>query len=50
MDGAGMTPTTSDIRGLANLEDQSYLIIKGLEIRNYQASNASSTPAGIYDW
>lgn len=47
LDGAGLTPPTSEIRGLINIEDQSYVTIRGLEIRNYQTADASSTPAGV---
>jgi hypothetical protein len=47
LDGDGLIAPASDIRGLINIEDQSYVIIKGLEFRNYQTANASSTPAGI---
>lgn len=48
LDGTGMIVPGSDIRGLINIEDQSYVTIKGLELRNYQTTKASSTPAGIY--
>jgi hypothetical protein len=48
LDGSGLAPPASDIRGLINIEDQSYVTIRGLEIRNYHTSNASSTPAGIW--
>ncbi len=48
LDGSGLTPPTSEIRGLINIENQSYVTVRGLEIRNYQTANASSTPAGIW--
>jgi hypothetical protein len=47
LDGTGLTPPASDIRGLINIADESYVTIRGLEIRNYQTANASATPAGI---
>ncbi len=48
LDGGGLTPPTTDIRGLINIEGESYVTVKGLEIRNYQTANADATPSGIW--
>jgi len=48
VDGTGLTPSTSDVQGLFNLVNQSYVTIQGFEIRNYTTSNANATPAGIW--
>jgi hypothetical protein len=48
LDGTGLTPSTTDIEGLINIEDESYVTVRGLEIRNYQATNAAATPTGIW--
>jgi hypothetical protein len=48
MDGTGLAPSTSGPQGLINITNQSYISIQGLEIRNYQTSSASATPAGIW--
>ena len=48
IDGTGLVPSTSGIQGLINIVNQSYISIQGLEIRNYQTSSASATPAGIW--
>jgi len=48
VDGTGLVPPTSGIQGLINIVNQSYISIQGLEIRNYQTSSASGTPAGIW--
>ena len=48
VDGTGLTPSTSDVQGLFNIEDESYVTIQGFEIRNYQTSSSSATPAGIW--
>ncbi|MBV8549782.1 MAG: right-handed parallel beta-helix repeat-containing protein [Acidobacteriaceae bacterium] len=48
VDGTGLTPTSSDVQGLFNIVDKSYVTIQGFEIRNFQTSSSSSTPAGIW--
>jgi hypothetical protein len=48
LDGAGLTPPADNIRGLINIENQSYVTVRGLEIRNYQTTNAAATPSGIW--
>jgi hypothetical protein len=48
IDGTGLVPSTSGTQGLINIANQSYISIQGLEIRNYQTSSASATPAGIW--
>ena len=48
VDGTGLTPSSSGTQGLFNIANQSYITIQGFEIRNYQTSSASSTPAGIW--
>jgi len=48
VDGTGLLPPTSGTQGLINIVNQSYISIQGLEIRNYQTSSASGTPAGIW--
>jgi hypothetical protein len=46
IDGTGLTP--SGIQGLINITNQSYLTIRGFEIRNYTTDDASVTPTGIW--
>ena len=48
LDGTGLTPPADNIRGLINIENQSYVIVRGLEIRNYQTTNAAAAPTGIW--
>ena len=48
IDGTGLAPSTSGVQGLINITNQSYISIQGFEIRNYQTSSASATPAGIW--
>ena len=48
VDGTGLVSPTSGTQGLINIVNQSYISIQGLEIRNYQTSSASGTPAGIW--
>ena len=48
VDGTGLTPSTAGTQGLFNIANQSYITIQGFEIRNYQTSSASATPAGIW--
>jgi hypothetical protein len=46
VDGTGLSP--SGVQGLINIIDQSYLTIKGFEIRNYSTSSSAVTPSGIW--
>jgi hypothetical protein len=48
LDGAGLTPPADNIRGLINIENESYVTVRGLELRNYQTTNAAATPSGIW--
>lgn len=48
IDGTGLVPSTSSPQGLINIINQSYISIREFEIRNYQTSSASVTPAGIW--
>lgn len=48
IDGTGLVPSTSSPQGLINIVNQSYISIQGFEIRNYQTSSSSATPAGIW--
>jgi hypothetical protein len=48
IDGTGLIPSTSGTQGLINIVNQSYISIEGFEIRNYQTSSASATPAGVW--
>ena len=48
VDGTGLSPSTSDVQGLFNIVNGSYIIIQGFEIRNYTTSNANAIPAGIW--
>ena len=48
LDGTGLVPSTSGAQGLINIANQSYISFQGFEIRNYQTSSASATPAGIW--
>jgi hypothetical protein len=48
IDGTGLVPSTSGTQGLINIANQSYVSIQGFEIRNYQTSSASASPAGIW--
>lgn len=48
IDGTGLVPSTSGPQGLINIINQSYIYIQGFEMRNYQTSSASATPAGIW--
>ena len=48
VDGTGLVPSTSGQQGLINITNQSYISIQGFEIRNFQTSSASATPAGIW--
>jgi Right handed beta helix region len=46
IDGTGLGVTGT--QGLINIVNQSYIAVKGFEIRNYTTSKASLTPAGIW--
>ena len=46
--GTGLILSTSSTQGLINIVNQSYISLEGFEIRNYQTSSASATPAGIW--
>src|SRR5213076_1655462 len=48
VDGTGLVPSTSGAQGLINIANQSYISFQGFEIRSYQTSSASATPAGIW--
>ncbi|MBV8551130.1 MAG: DUF1565 domain-containing protein [Acidobacteriaceae bacterium] len=44
----GTRLAASGIQGLFNIVDQSFITIRGFEVRNYQTSNSSVTPTGIW--
>jgi hypothetical protein len=46
IDGTGLSVTGT--QGLINIVNQSYITVKGFEIRNYTTSKATLTPAGIW--
>src|SRR5579864_2246398 len=46
IDGTGLS--ASGTQGLINIVDQSYITIKGFEIRNFTTSSSGPTPAGIW--
>jgi hypothetical protein len=46
IDGTGLA--VSNIQGLINIKNQSYITINGFEIRNYTTSSSGPTPAGIW--
>jgi len=48
VDGTALACCDGNVKGLFNIVNQSYVIISGLEIRNYSTSSSSSTPAGIW--
>jgi hypothetical protein len=48
VDGTGLLPPSSGTQGLFNITNQGYITIQGFEIRNYQTSNSSAIPAGIW--
>jgi hypothetical protein len=48
VDGTGLAVPSSGTQGLFNIANQSYITIQGFEIRNYQTSSSSATPAGIW--
>lgn len=47
VDGTGLSIPGGQY-GLINIQSQSYIIIQGLEIRNYKTNSAKSVPIGIY--
>jgi len=55
IDGSGVTCCTSNpassgnqTQGLINIVNQSYIIVRGFEIRDFTTSNAADTPAGVW--
>ncbi len=46
--GAGLTVPSNVMRGLWNLNNVSYVTVRGFEVGNYTTSSTSSTPVGIY--
>jgi hypothetical protein len=46
IEGTGLTVTST--QGLINIINQSYVTVRGFEIRNYTTSSATRTPAGIW--
>jgi hypothetical protein len=46
IDGTGLTPAGT--QGLVNIVNQSYITVRGFEIRNYTTAKAAVTPAGIW--
>lgn len=46
IDGTGLS--VSGTQGLINIVNQSYITVRGFEIRNYTTKSASPTPAGIW--
>jgi len=46
IDGTGLS--ASGIQGLINIIDQSYITIRGFEIRNYTTSSTNATPSGVW--
>jgi hypothetical protein len=47
LDGAKLQVSGDSQNGLINIQDQSYITIEGLELRNYASSDVHRTPAGI---
>jgi len=47
IDGTGLTVPPSD-NGLFFIDNKSYIIIKGFELRNYETSQKDIVPAGVY--
>src|SRR5215470_15151944 len=47
IDGTGLAIPGGQY-GLINIASQSYITIKGLEVRNYKSSNRSNVPIGIF--
>lgn len=46
IDGTGLA--VNGQTGLINIQDQSYLVVRGFEIRNYSTSSTANVPIGIY--
>ena len=46
IDGTGLS--VNGVQGLINIVNQSYITIRGFEIRNYTTASANPTPAGIW--
>jgi Protein of unknown function (DUF1565) len=47
MDGTGLTVPATET-GMFLLKDRSYIVVKGLEIRNYRTSVSNRVPVGIH--
>ena len=47
LDGTGLTPPSGN-NGMINIASQSYLIIQGLEIRNYKTTTTKAVPVGVW--
>lgn len=47
VDGSGLTIPNNQ-NGLININNQSYLVIRGLEIRNYKSTRRNVVPVGIW--
>lgn len=47
LDGTGLSIPNGQW-GLVTIQNQSYIIINGLEIRNYKTSSAANVPIGVY--
>ena len=55
IDGTGVSCCSSksslsgnEIQGLINIVNQSYIVIRGFEVRNFTTSNVAYTPAGVW--
>lgn len=48
VDGTGLVPPIGSDTGLFSVEDRSYVVIKGFEIRNYKAATGNRTPMGVF--
>jgi len=47
IDGTGITPPNGNT-GLVTIASQSYIILRGLEIRNYKTTTTKATPVGVW--
>jgi Right handed beta helix region len=48
IDGTGLTPPNGNNSGLVTITSQSYIILQGLEIRNYKTTTTKATPVGVW--
>jgi len=48
IDGTGLTPPNGNNSGLVSIASQSYIILQGLEIRNYKTATTKATPVGVW--